>query len=372
MQDGMLYLFNLPTTEVITDKAAATSQAAAAASGSPSSNVTGSPAAGAALMVKGLPDWEPQGSQINRRYVEQLMAIANQHMQQAAQQQPDLYMDVDTEQQQQQTDGASASSSAVSPAAGQKRQKQQQQRASELAKQRRIDVDSIKAALKTIHEARLARVSAGLTELELNASNASGTHDTSSTQTGDVSQPAPGSVEHLKYWMGRSCSLLLFLVRNLSTTGNVLHSQLDDMKESLLSSNAEEFVQCPDVREWHERCRMLEQLLQDDQCLQDVQRLQQMRYIFGDERMDFRYYGVVREYSRLIARLREAAAAQEDMVGLKGQQRQQQQWQQQQQAGDADMHVAVTRGVYCLLLLRLLVPSGLPTMKQNARVLVIK
>jgi hypothetical protein len=94
LQDGMLYLFNLPGSQPGTAAAAAAGSssvqqpAAAAAAGT----AVGASPPGSELMVQGLPDWEPLSSQIFRQYVEAVLSTLEKQQQQWRQQQP---MEVD-------------------------------------------------------------------------------------------------------------------------------------------------------------------------------------------------------------------------------------------------------------------------------------
>jgi hypothetical protein len=70
--------------------------------------------------------------------------------------------------------------------------------------------------------------------------------------------------------------------------------------------------------------------------------------------------------------LRAAAEGQWALLGALGEERQQQQWQQQQREGDGDRETAEARAVYLLLLLRLLGPITMPSIRYGARVVVLR
>jgi hypothetical protein len=108
LQDGMLYMFNLPSSPA---DAAAAAAAAGAASQQPAASgpaAVGAPVAGSELMVKGLPDWEPLASQIFRRFVEAIMSKLEEQQQQHGQAAAAGAQGAGTEQQQQQQGYATA------------------------------------------------------------------------------------------------------------------------------------------------------------------------------------------------------------------------------------------------------------------------
>lgn len=369
----MLYLFNLP------NKAAADNSAAAACSGGAGSSngAANAPVAAAALMVRGLADWEPHGSQISRRYVEQLMAVLDRHKQQPRQhqhhqqevekedaqqqqqQQAMMQVEPDGQQQQQQADAAGPSQPA---AAGQKRQQQQQPRpAPAAAKLRRINPEPLVPDSEDASvEAQLTNVSEGLGGLGLGGPG-------SGAAQAQV-QARPGSLQHMETSIRGGERLLAFMVQNLAATCSAAEALQQKFGPAFPGTLDTSFMSCG----WEVKCKCIGQLLQDEQMLRGVQRLQRLRFIFADESIAYKWISTVKDYTAVINGLRKAAQAQEALLGWRGQQRQQQQWQQQQDDGDRDYGVAVGRAVYLLLLLRLLAPSGLPVMKQNARVLVFK
>lgn len=313
-------------------------------------------------MVRGLADWEPQGSQINRRYVEQMTSILDRHKQRPRQQQQQGTMQVDADAQQQgqqPADSAAASSSAAAAAAGQKRQQQQQRSAQAGAKLRRIEPermmpDSTEASV----EAQLTTVSEGLGGLGL---------DGSGVREAQV-QTQPGSLQHLELSIKGAERLLVYIVQNLAASCAVAGELQQRFGPSFPGSGHKSFTN----RSWAEKCKHIGHLLQDEQCTLGVQRLQRMRFIFADEAVPYKWITYAKDYIHIVNSLKKAAQGQEVLLGWRGQQRQQQQWQKQLDDGDADMDVAMCRAVYVLLLLRLLAPSGRPTIKQNARVLLIK
>jgi hypothetical protein len=127
LQDGMLYLFNLPgrhpAAAAAAETAASSAQQPAAAAGRAA---VGAPVPGSELMVRGLPDWEPLSSQIFRRFVEAVMSTLEEQQQQCSQRQP---MEADagqqqseaTEQQQQQQDRSAAANAAAAAIAAVRR-----------------------------------------------------------------------------------------------------------------------------------------------------------------------------------------------------------------------------------------------------------
>jgi hypothetical protein len=107
LQDGMLYLFNLPSSQAVAAAAATAADGAAAQQPAAAGRAAvGAPVAGSELMVKGLPDWEPLASQISRRFVEAIMSKL---------------------EEQQQQHGVAAAAAAGLQAAGTEQQQQQQQ-----------------------------------------------------------------------------------------------------------------------------------------------------------------------------------------------------------------------------------------------------
>jgi hypothetical protein len=143
LQDGMLYMFNLPSSPA--DPAAAATAANGAAAQQPAAAgraSVGAPVAGSELMVKGLPDWEPLASQIFRRFVEAIMSKFEDQQRQhgvAAAAAAGL-QGAGTEQQQQQQQGYAKVAAAVAAAKqyfsqkqpGSQQQQQQQQQQGQL------------------------------------------------------------------------------------------------------------------------------------------------------------------------------------------------------------------------------------------------
>jgi hypothetical protein len=205
LQDGMLYMFNLPSSQPDAAAAAAadTSHQAEAAAASAAAQqaaasghaAVGAPVAGSELMVKGLPDWEPLASQIFRRFVEAIMSKL--------------------EEQQQQQHGEAAAAAAGPQGAGVGQQQQQQGYAS---------ADAAVAAVQ-----RLLRGGASAMQA---AAAALGSRQSASTQqqqqrvqpqelwmAGEMSaamQQSPGSVAQAEAAIAAGERLLGFAVQQLA------------------------------------------------------------------------------------------------------------------------------------------------------------
>lgn len=123
------------------------------------------------------------------------------------------------------------------------------------------------------------------------------------------------------------------------------------------------------------KAQILGHILQDEACLKELQILERHRLSYNtsdDWVANFSKSQAAGNWAGAVDALRGAAAGQWALLGAAGEERQQQQWQQQQSDGDTDRDAAVARAVYLLLLLRVLGPITTPTIKQGARVVVLR
>lgn len=372
----MVYLFNLPdplskkaggsgggsgggssaTTGASSQAAAQAAPAAAAGGGSggqPRSTSAALAGEAAALMVSDVPDWEPLGSQINRRYTQELLSLlpeqhrVNQHQ---------LVQDPARE----------AGTSSTAP------QKQDEPPAAA----------ALPAAAGPGPGPGATAVPPGLVANELAFINSFAAATSAQGQAEGVEPPAAaGTVKHTLQAVDAGESVLGVLLSWMKERARWADAGRYEPFASTItrrhhqrptrSKQGPQPQQQQQQPSWGAKCHTAAQLLQDEGCLQELQVLERYRFSFDGGATPARVAAAM-QWPAVVDDLRAAAAGQWALLGALGQQAAEQQWQRQQSEGDTDRDTAVARAVYLLLLLRLLGPITAPSIRKGARVIVLR